>query len=263
MRQVISSAQNPRIKQLRKLLTSTSYRYKQGLAVGEGVHIVRSFLQLGNLPDLVVYAESATTDQEVATLINQIDTIGVDELVVKDSLFESISDVHASVGILMVFAIPTAGSVPTLTGDAILLEAVQDPGNLGTIVRTAAAAGVEDVYLSAGSASPWSPKALRAGMGAQFSLNIYESVDLVGLALRAKIPVLATDLSGAGSLYATDLTAEVAWAFGNEGQGITNQLRDACSQTVLIPQAETAVESLNVAASVAICLFEQRRQRSI
>lgn len=261
MSQVLTSAKNPQLKRIKKLLTSNSSRHKESMAVGEGTHIVRSYLDSGYLPETVVYAESAQQNQEIATILDQLDAVGVDEIVVKDSLFESISDVHASVGILMVFETSTDPAPSALTSEAILLEAVQDPGNLGTILRTAAAAGVGQVFLSSGSASAWSPKALRAGMGAQFSLDIYESVDVVSLARSSKLPVMATDLSGAKSLYETDLDRDVVWAFGNEGQGITSELRDACSQTVLIPQADSAVESLNVAASVAICLFEQRRQR--
>lgn len=261
MNEIISSAQNPSIKRIKKLLNSNSYRREEGLAVGEGINIVRSYLDAGNLPTKVVYAESALKNQEISTIVDQIDTAGVTELFIKDSLFESISDIHSSVGVLMVFEVPSGRSMPMIIGDAVILESVQDPGNLGTILRTASAAGVESVYISAGSASAWSPKALRSGMGAQFSLNIHESVDVISLARQATVPVMATDLSGAGSLYDTDLTKPVAWAFGNEGQGITSNLRDVCSQTVLIPQADNSVESLNVATSVAVCLFEQYRQR--
>lgn len=261
MNQIITSAHNPGVKRIKKLLSSSAQRQREGRAVGEGVHIVRSYLDTGNLPEILVYAESALANQEIATIVDQIDTVGVTELFVKDSLFESISDIHASVGVLMVFEIPRRHQPSELTEDAIILESVQDPGNLGTILRTTAAAGVERVYMSDGSASPWSPKALRAGMGAQFGVDIYESADVVELARHSSVSVLATDLSGAESLYKVDLTETTAWAFGNEGQGISNQLRDACTQTVLIPQAEGAVESLNVAASVAVCLFEQYRQR--
>lgn len=261
MNQVISSAHNPNVKHLKKLLASKSFRQKEGRAVGEGIHIVRSYLDTGNLPDMMIYAESALANSEIAVIVDQIDTVGVTELFLKDSLFESISDIDASVGVLMVFETPSRRHTPQLSSDAVILEAVQDPGNLGTILRTASAAGVEEIYLSFGSASPWSPKALRAGMGAQFSLDIHESVDVVELVKRASVPVIATDLSGAESLYEMDLTKSTAWAFGNEGQGISNELRDACTRTVMIPQAETAVESLNVAASVAVCLFEQQRQR--
>lgn len=262
MSDVLTSAKNPKLKRVKKLLTNSSFRHKESSAVGEGVHIVRSYLDSGYLPETVVYAESALQNQEIATIFSQLDAVGVDELVVKDSLFESISEVDASVGVLIVFELPTIPALETLTAEAVILESVQDPGNLGTILRTAAAAGVGQVFLSHGSASAWSPKALRAGMGAQFSLDIHESVEVVSLAKNSKVPVLATDLSGAKSLYDTDLDRDVAWAFGNEGQGITDGLRDACTQTVLIPQAASAVESLNVAASVAVCLFEQRRQRS-
>src|SRR5690606_2680245 len=141
------------------------------------------------------------------------------------------------------------------------LEDIQDPGNMGTILRTAAAVGIQRVLLSPGCASPWSPKALRAGMGAQFSVSIYEETDLFRALQNSTLPVLATVLEpDAASLYDTDLTKPAVWLFGNEGQGISEQLARCATQHIYIPQAATAVQCINVSAAAAICLYEQYRQ---
>src|SRR5690606_9392723 len=127
----------------------------------------------------------------------------------------------------------------------------------------AAAAGVKAIMLSPGCASPWSPKALRAGMGAQFSLVIHEAVDLATAMRDAQIPTLATTLAtDASSLYSTDLRRPVAWLFGSEGQGVSESLAQSTTNRILIPQADSSVEPLNVAAAAAVCLYEQYRQNN-
>ena len=259
---IISSVQNPTIKHIKKLLASGKYRREEALSVAEGVHLASSYIQSGQLPDQVIYAESALHNHEIIEIIENLNASKVPSLVVKDDLFESISKIHASVGLVMLFK-PTSHVIhEKLSDDSLLLEDVQDPGNLGTILRTAAAAGVERIYLSAGSASPWSPKSLRAGMGAQFGLKIYENANLVSLATGSSIPVIATDLTAKGSLHEAKLSKAVAWVFGSEGQGLSNELLAACSQRIKIPQMGSTIESLNVSAAVAICLFEQLRQRA-
>lgn len=109
------------------------------------------------------------------------------------------------------------------------------------------------MYLSPSCASAWSPKALRAGIGAQLSLNIYEACSLGAVIRRSSVKVRATSLQATASLYEEDLREPSAWLFGNEGQGISAQLEQLLDGKVIISQAETAVESLNVAASVAVC----------
>ncbi|MFM7522726.1 MAG: TrmH family RNA methyltransferase, partial [Betaproteobacteria bacterium] len=143
---------------------------------------------------------------------------------------------------------------------ALLLDSVQDPGNLGTIMRTAAAAGIQQIFCSPGTASVWSPKVLRAGMGAHFVLEIHEDVNLAQLIKNAAVPVYAAQPDAANSIYSADLRSPSAWLFGHEGQGVSDELLALATQRLSIPQS-TQVESLNVAASVAICLFEQRRQK--
>lgn len=261
--ELISSAQNPTIKRIKKLLSSAKYRNTEQLAIAEGIHLAHSFVERGDIPVLAVYSDSGLQNPEIAALNDQLYETTANRVIVKDTLFDSMSDIHSEVGVIIVFK-PVTATMPTqLTVDAIILEDVQDPGNLGTMLRTAAAAGVQDIYLSPGSASVWSPKALRAGMGAQFNLKMYEGVDVLDIVQNAKVTTIATYLTDSVSLYDTDVSENIAWVFGSEGQGMSSDLLAACSVRVTIPQSESSVESLNVAASAAVCLFEQRRQRLI
>lgn len=257
----IQSAQNPTIKQVRKLAAGSSQRAKQGRTILEGVHLCESFLASDGAPELCLVSESFVEHAEVAPLTQKLQAIQAEVIVVPDSVFSSISQLEHGVGVLFVIAIPAAAAVPVLAQNALLLEAVQDPGNLGTMLRTAAAAGITQVFLSAGCAQVWSPKVLRAGMGAHFVLEVYEAVDLQSLITSAQVPVFATSLQAKKTLYEQDLRAQAGWLFGSEGQGVSPELEAACGEkTVIIPQ-QAGVESLNVAAAAAICLFEQRRQQ--
>lgn len=256
----ITSASNPLVKKLRHLASSGSARRKQGLFLAEGAHLVKSFLATGNTPQHYIIAASAQENPEIAALVEEFDERDIELLA--DSLFESIFSVHAAAGIAILANLPESTEVTSLQSDAVLLDEVQDPGNLGTLLRTIAATGVKTVVLSPGCASPWSPKALRAGMGAQFSLELHENADLASLIEAATVPVLATALTNTSkSLYQTNLTKPTAWLFGNEGQGVRPELIEKASATITIPQVDGPVESLNVAASVAVCLYEQFRQR--
>ncbi|MDH4276009.1 MAG: RNA methyltransferase, partial [Gammaproteobacteria bacterium] len=144
---------------------------------------------------------------------------------------------------------------------AVLLENIQDPGNLGGLLRTAAAAGAGAVYLSAGCTEAWSPKALRAGMGAHFLLQIHEQQDLTKIATQYTTSV-ATQLHAANSIYDVVLGDSVAFIFGNEGAGLSADLARCATHHVHIPMPGK-MESLNVAAAAAICLFERVRQLSM
>ena len=264
MAEVITSASNSTVKQLRKLAKSSKERRTANIFIAEGVHLVQSYLASGHVPTMYFYATSAEKNHEVAELIEELEGTTAQKVIMADSLFETITDIHASSGICIAFQLPKPhlANILPLKTTTILLEAVQDPGNLGTILRTAAAVGVKHVLLSSACASPWSPKALRAGMGAQFSLEIHEDVSLREAIKTADIPTVATILGGDSvPLYATDLRRNVAWLFGSEGPGLSNELAAAATIKVTIPQEMNTVESLNVAAAATVCLYEQYRQK--
>jgi TrmH family RNA methyltransferase len=165
-------------------------------------------------------------------------------------------------GIVAVVETPRPAGAPRGMDACVMLEDLQDPGNLGSILRTAVAAGLRQVFLGKGSVFAWSPKVLRAGQGAHFFLTIHEDAPLVALAERFPGTVVATDPRAARSVFDLDLAAApVAWIFGSEGGGVSARLAAAARAQARIPMPGAA-ESLNLAAAVAVCLFEQVRQHS-
>lgn len=264
MEEVITSASNSTVKRLRRLLSSAKARRDENTYVAEGIHLAKSLLAAQSEPLLYVCAASALKNPEITELLQQGST-PTKRIVIADSLFESITHLHATVGIVAFFS-PHVPKNPltALAENAVLLEDIQDPGNLGTILRTTAATGVQTVILSPGCTSPWSPKALRAGMGAQFSLAIHENANLAGVIRTATVQTFSTTLTPDSTpLYTLDLTRPAAWLFGNEGQGVSDALATLTTTRVIIPQAATAVESLNVSAAAAVCLYEQFRQNNL
>ena len=259
----ISSRDNPRIKELIALCTSARDRKKQQLSVLEGLHLVEMGLAV---PALEVHttavSHGALSDPQIQNLLEQMHALD-DVIVLPDSLFRSISQLAQGASILQIVHTPHGDLDRAQVGDVVFLEGIQDPGNLGSILRTCVAAGIGHVVTNPSSADSWSPKALRAGMGAQLALNLIEGISFDQLRQHIKLPAMATALSGEPNLYQQQLIEPHLWCFGNEGQGLTPDVVNAVGVTcVQIPQAH-GVESLNVAAAAAVCLFEQVRQRSM
>ena len=257
---VISSRDNPQYKQIRQLATSAQARRKAGMTVLDGVHLCEAWLQHRGSPTMCVAGEGARDNVEVARVVNQCEQLGAECLWLPDALFAPLSQVEHGVALLFVVETPSSLPQHTLDGAALLLDGLQDPGNLGSILRTAAAAGMPRVFCSRGTVSAWSPKVLRAGMGAHFVLEIIEDADLQALLKEASVPVYATSSHAPHTIYEADLMAPSAWLFGHEGQGVADGLLAAATATLTIPQ-QSDMESMNVAASVAVCLFEQLRQQ--
>ena len=258
----IASRDNPLFKTLRQLARDTAMRREKQLAVLEGVHLCEAFLAMRALPRHVVIGQSSIEHPEVAALIATLhDRLPSAQIVLlDDALFDALSQLEQGVAILFVIDVPQIDSPTRVERSCVMLDRIQDPGNVGSILRSAAAAGIVEIYASSGCASAWSQKVLRAGMGAHFHLRIHEDCDLYRLAALASIPRIATSPSASRSIYDADLSGDVAWMFGHEGQGLDPELmRDAIA--LAIPQSGK-VESLNVAASAAVCFFEQVRQRA-
>lgn len=253
----ITSRDNPTLKSLRTLLTDARKQRASGQAVLEGPHLLAAALEHEVLPNLIVVSEGAHTDAEVKELRARAGK--VETLCVPDPLFRTLSELATPVGILARIAVPPE---PTLwpKNDCLLLDAVQDAGNVGTLLRTAAAAGVTEVLLGPGCAGAWTARVLRAAQGAHFGLRIREQADLAGFLQDCPGNSVATVARDGASLYALDLRQPVAWLFGNEGAGLAPELVVLAKQHASIPLAAGS-ESLNVAAAAAICLFEMRRQR--
>lgn len=259
---IISSRENPLYKELKHLATSSQARRKAGRTLLDGVHLCDAHLQHIGAPVLCVVSESSTENPEVVSILEKCEAAHVRCITLPDSLYQALSQVEHGIGLLFVVDTPQPALPQTLKQSAVLLDNLQDPGNLGSILRSAAAAGIKDVFCSKGTAFAWSPKVLRAGMGAHFLLNIFENVELAALLQASNMAVLATSSHAQKRIYDVDLRQPVVWLFGHEGQGISQELLALATCQVTIPHLG-AIESLNVAASAAICFFEQVRQKSL
>ena len=252
----IISRDNILFKQLKKLAESSRERRKLGETLLDGAHLVNTYLEVFGEPKLLVIAEGQST-AEVSHLIQQLADIPT--VMFPTLMFAELSPVASPTGIIALVKTPVIEPIaaPKFT---LMLEDIQDPGNLGSMLRTAAAAGVDAVYLSEGCTEAWSPKALRGGQGAQFVLPIVERANLLEVASNFAGNVLATTLRGE-SLYDLDLSQPTAIAIGNEGSGLSDGMMKASTHQVTIPIA-SGVESLNAAAAASVCLFERVRQTS-
>ena len=258
MRQ-IDSRDNAHFKVLKRLCQSGRERRKAGRIVLDGIHLIESYLQrFGSLEEIVV-SESGKARLEIAHFLSG-EVAGSSVTVLDDSLFDEIASVETPSGIIAVGQQPRGPQGLDQQADAVLLDGIQDPGNLGSILRSAAAAGFRQILLSADCAHAWSPKVLRAAMGAHFELDIHERSDLMAFLAGYQGRSVSTELNAADSLYSIRLNQPVAWVFGNEGQGIRSHVASAVRTSVVIPMPGK-IESLNVAAAAAICLFETVRQR--
>ena len=254
----ITSRDNPTVKHLHALATSARDRRKHGQTLLDGAHLLGVALERGQALSQIVVSESGRAQPEVAALLARC----ADEQCIElpDRLFAHVSPVDSPSGVLAVMALPEAGANAPLTNTCVVLDAVQDPGNLGTILRTAAAVGVPDVVLTPGCAQAWSPRVLRAAMGAHFGLRIREGVEAAEALAGFPGDILAADLRDSVELYALDLRGPVAWLFGSEGQGLSAAVAALATRRVLIPMPG-GMESLNVGVAAGVCLFEQLRQQ--
>ncbi len=251
--QHIRSRSNPQLQALRQLARDgTAYRVAR-LVWLEGDHLLSALRQRGGVPDTCVVAESVSADPEVRCL-----TAGARRVLqVPDALFESITGLASPARIGCTWALPVP---PDIIGDTatVVLDRLQDAGNVGSILRSAAAMGVTQVLALKGTAALWSPKVLRAGMGAHFGLRLIEGLEEPALqALR--LPWVGSSSHAAQALHDAVLPSPCAWLFGHEGQGLAEALAARCQLQVRIHQPG-GEESLNVAAAAAICLHESARR---
>jgi len=255
----ITSRDNPLYKELKQLAASSQARRKAGRTLLDGVHLCQGYLQLRGAPLHCVVAESALANPEVLDVVQRCEDLHALVTALPDALYNALSQVEHGIGLMFLVDTPVREMSGQLTQSAVLLDNLQDPGNVGSILRSAAAAGIQQVYCSAGTAFCWSPKVLRAAMGAHFVLEIYENVDLAALVSGASVMVLATSGYAKQRLYDVDLRQPVAWLMGHEGQGVADDLLALATHQVVIPHLGQ-IESLNVAACAAVCFFEQLRQ---
>jgi TrmH family RNA methyltransferase len=256
---IIRSRENPQLRFLLRLSSSARECRKESMTILDGERLIGAFRSAGRgHAELVAASESGLKRPALRELFET--TPSRERIALADRLLTQISQVVSTAGMLAVVRIPDPQPLPASVTDGILLDRIQDPGNLGSILRSALAAGLRHVFLTPGCALAWSPKVVRAGMGAHFGLTIFEAVDAAALAQRAVGRKLAACADAPRTLYEIDLRGPVVWLFGNEGAGLTEQAIGAADERIRVPMPGPA-ESLNVAAAAAVCLFEQVRQR--
>jgi len=243
----VSSRDNILVKDLHRLShDNTAYR-KQGRVWLEGDHLCRAALARGLKPALAVFSESFWPLAQA-----QWAQAAIKNIVIADALLPEISGLESPARMGFVLELP---DVPELQSGAasVILDRVQDAGNVGSILRSAAAFGFSQIIALKGTAALWSPKVLRAGMGAHFALQLVEGVEPEALAALT-VPIVVTSSHHGSFLHQQPIPMPCAWAMGHEGQGVSDDLMARASLKVRIDQPG-GEESLNVAAAAAICLY--------
>jgi TrmH family RNA methyltransferase len=251
---VITSRDNPLLVKLRRLARESGATRKLGAVWLEGEHLCRAALARGVRPRAAVLSASASRDPAWAELARAAGRVHV----VADALWKGLSTLESPAPLGFVLDLPTAAALQP-DAPTVVLDRVQDAGNVGSILRSAAALGVSQVVALTGTAGLWTPKVLRAAMGAHFALRLLDAQPPHALdALR--VPLLATSSHDGVALPGAALPWPCAWVFGHEGQGVQPALMARAAMALRIPQPG-GEESLNVAAAAAICLYESLRAR--
>jgi TrmH family RNA methyltransferase len=260
---MITSTHNPRIQWVRKLQGQPRFRSTEGVFIVEGVRLVEEAVQAGWQPELVLYTPDLSPRGQ--DLIEHLAPSVMEE--VSSAVMQSASDTQTPQGILAVLPqrdLPLPGQLTFV----LILDVIRDPGNLGTILRTAAAAGVQGVILTPGSADPYAPKVVRSAMGAHFRLPVLP-LDWAEIRRLLKpgagqpgLSVYLTDAEGGLPYTQVDFTSPVALIVGGEADGAGVNARSLADGQVFIPM-QAGVESLNAAVAAAVLMFEVVRQRSL
>ncbi|WP_322508926.1 RNA methyltransferase [Anaerolinea sp.] len=256
----ITSIHNPRIQTVRALLSRREERRERGWFVAEGVRLVEEGVQAGWQTVMALY--SADLSARGQTLLSMLHAQGAEMFEVPSSLLKQVSDTETPQGILAVFARQDY-SLPDPLDFVVIADNLRDPGNLGTLLRSAAAAGAQTVWLTPGTVDAFSPKVLRAGMGAHFRLPVQE-VSLEWIRdfrhQRPNMPFYLAEAENGTPCWDTDLTQPLVLVIGGEAEGASPEMRALVNGNITIPMPGRS-ESLNAAVAAGILLFEVVRQR--
>ena len=250
----ISSPRNPLLARLRKLVEDGASYRRTGTVLLEGEHLCTAWLAGPRArPHIAIVSDAAWQEPRLRRLAE-----GAAEVAIVDgAVMARLGTLESPAPIAFLVALPER---PAIVADAptIVLDRVQDPGNVGSLLRSAAAFGFAQAIALTGTAALWAPKVVRAGMGAHVGLNLIEGVDDSVLAA-LQVPLFGTSSHARDRVDAFALPWPCAWAFGHEGQGIAPAVEARCRAMLSIPQPGGG-ESLNVAAAGAVCLYETARQ---
>lgn len=254
---IITSPHNERIKLVRALQNQGKVRRREGQIALEGVRLISDALIMGTTPDFVIYTPEMT-NEPLLSLLDNLREHGITCLEVIPAVMAEVADTQSPQGVIAVVPMPTL-TIPTMLHLLLILDGVADPGNMGTILRTAAAASVDMVILAPGCVDPFNPKVLRSGMGAHFRIPILHKRWPEIAADHADLPLYLADTSGTMPYYQVDWRQPAGLIIGGEARGADDQARHLATATIAIPMANAA-ESLNAAMATAVILFESRRQ---
>jgi TrmH family RNA methyltransferase len=247
---LITSKDNPRLKTIRRLAQDSQAYRKLGLVWLEGDHLCRAALGRGVRPELAIFSESIWQASEF-----EWSQCAGELWVVPDDLFAGLSALESPSKMGFLLQLPENPEINP-SAATVVLDRLQDAGNVGAILRSASAFGFKQIVAIKGTAGLWSPKVLRAGMGAHFGLSLIESASLEDLQ-SLQVPLLGTDVHEGPYLHELvkqgQLPQQCAWVLGHEGQGVSAELMGRVDQKVRIAQPG-GEESLNVATAAAICL---------
>lgn len=251
----ITSRQNPRFKALSKLIASARDLRAEGLCVLEGDHLISQFVETGSPLQTLIVSQEALAD---------VKHVKTDEIVVipaaQMGAFSELISPKMMVGLAKIPLCPAIPPAQLAPFSVLALDRIQDPSNVGALLRTAAALGVREAWLSPGCAYAWSQKTLRASQGAQCKLVVREELNLEEALAKFSGQVCVTTLTQSTALQATTFgNARMAMVVGNEGAGVSDSLLALATTRIHIPM-HSGVESLNVGAAAAIVLYEWQRQ---
>lgn len=250
---MITSSSNPRLKRARLLLQSGKRRRAENIFVLEGARLIEDALGTGVKPEYILYSANASETSQA--LIQQAVSLPLVCLEVETELFEELSDTQNSQGILAVCPQPDL-PLPTPLNLALILDHVADPGNMGTILRTAAAVGVDAVIIAPHGVDPTNPKVVRGAMGAHFRVPIrrwgWAQIETLG------VPLVMADAQGSQTIYEKQWQAPLGLVIGGETRGFAESAYALTTEVVRIPMV--AGESLNAAVATSVILYELYRQ---
>ena len=254
---IISSAQNAVIKLIGQLQSKKSARVKEKLFIVEGIRAVKE------IPSHYKVKYYVTTPALSKEELPQLDS--KKHIVVTEELYRSISDTKTPQGVMAIAEIPGTELTDlclSQEGIYLVLENIQDPGNLGTIIRTAHAFGVKHIFITKGSVDVYSPKVVRAAMGSLFHITVcigYEIEDYINVLKKDQVTIYVTDLEEAQPVFDITFKRPLAIVIGNEGNGISEYVRNAADYKMMIPMPGGS-ESLNASVAASICIYELMRQ---
>ena len=262
--ELITSLENALVKRVRLMLRDGGAYRKIGLVWLEGDHLCRAAHAAGWRAQTLIWSQDGLDkvtkrlSPAHAAALHALKATAAQEVVFSDKVLRAVTALDSLPTVCGLFAGPAAGA--GTSGEVglhpeeptVILDRLQDPGNIGSIIRSAAALGFKQLVAMKGSAALWTPKVVRAGMGAHFALRLFEACDVSALAA-LRVPLLVTSSHGGDWLHEATLPWPCAWVLGHEGQGVSEALMARASQAIRIVQPG-GEESFNVAAAAAICL---------